>query len=61
MKIYDHSSYTQIIIKRFYFFFFAIIKKKPSQSTKETKAKSAKLRRIVVKEFNDEFKNLMII
>ena len=32
-----------------------------SQSTKETQVKSAKLRRMVVKEFNDELLNLKII
>ena len=33
----------------------------PSQTTKETKAKLAKLTRIVVKKFNDELLNLKII
>ena len=33
----------------------------PSQTTKETKVKLAKLTRIVVKKFNDELLNLKII
>ena len=33
----------------------------PSQTTKETKAKLAKLTRIVVKKFNDELLNLKIM
>ena len=33
----------------------------PSQTTKETKAKLAKLTRIVLKKFNDELLNLKII
>ena len=50
-KIYDHSPYTLI--------FHPIREKMPSLSTKERKAKSAKLR-MTVKEFN-ELLNLITI